>query len=155
MKKIMKILVVFGFVMINSYAHCGYKERWVNVKVKFPNKTFEFKSRWNAYSMSKAKYYWDDLETYIKKGTTTELLVKRLNANNDKNVRYQVYGTLDDGNEVYISVNPKIFNAKDKKGRHYTNWKWEFDNDGNYHLWFQDFDTKEYTEKEVRNIIKK
>jgi hypothetical protein len=144
MKKMMKILVVFGFIMINSYAHC---DNYVKVHMKFPNKSFMFRLRVNGTN-------WYTKTWFVKQGTTTDITInKGVVAEDFSNHRYQVKGYIN-GKTVYISANPKILRKRDKEGHFYKDWQWFFDDKGWYHLSYLDPKTNKYVLKEKRKVIK-
>jgi hypothetical protein len=139
MKKMMKILVVFGFVMINSYAHST-----ANVLFKFPNKSFRFRHRKNNTEMAN-KWVTVENKPIIDRGTTEQFVPDLKNHDLPKN-RYQIDGCINN-KKVYISANPKIFSG-------HSDWKWVFDEKGDYLLYFLG-STGDYTLKETIKVIKK
>lgn len=121
MKKITKILALFGFLMINSYA---FTESAVFVTVELPNDTFQLtesiKFKKTAFGTT-VHSDWDHTE--ILKGKQTQTF--HWNAAND-NAHYIAHGIIN-GHQVDVTLDVAVF-----KG--HRDWTWSFNNDGSYNL---------------------
>lgn len=121
MKKITKILALFGFLMINSYA---FTESAVYVTVKLPNETFEL--------TESIKFKKTAFGATLRSGSNQKKLLKgpaektfHWNAAND-NAHYIVHRTIN-GHQVDVKLDVAVF-----KG--HRNWTWSFNDNGSYNL---------------------